>query len=149
MPRTSYALKTFASSMRRSLGSAPSGVIHSPEQGRQEEGQMKAIAIVAAVAAATTATAAAAPPQGTQSNTSFAQSYAKRGVTSIAATAKKVSGYAPEVTTSDMPRCPGATRGEQTGGSATQDVSTPPMVVTDHSESDIRVDPTNTNHVIG
>ena len=45
--------------------------------------------------------------------------------------------------------CPGATTGEQTTGFATQDVANPPMLVKDHSESDLRVDPSNTNHVIG
>src|SRR6266705_3540354 len=45
--------------------------------------------------------------------------------------------------------CPGATTGEQTSGFATQDVSTAPVLVKDKSESDIRVDPTNPQHLIG
>ena len=45
--------------------------------------------------------------------------------------------------------CPGATTGEQTSGFATQDVSNQPLLVKDHSESDIRVDPNNPLHLIG
>src|SRR2546430_7039016 len=36
-------------------------------------------------------------PQGTQSNTSYAHSYARYGVTNVSATTQKVSCYRPEV----------------------------------------------------
>jgi hypothetical protein len=73
-----------------------------------------------------------------------------------------VSCYAPELTYFDaltaadgyldggMSRCNGAaTTGEDLGPYHTQDVSNPAMRVKDHSESDIRVDPTNPMHLIG
>ena len=116
-------------------------------------------ALLAALAA--TGVASAAPPQGTQSDAAFAASYAAKGVVNVSATTQRVSCYAPEVpyltalTAADgypgggETSCPGATTGEQTGGFATQDVSNPPLLVKDHSESDIRVDPQNPLHVIG
>jgi hypothetical protein len=119
------------------------------------------LAIVALVAAFAAANAGAAAPQGTQNNALFAQSYAANNVTSVDATTQRVSCYAPEVTYFDslaaadgypgggMTPCKRATTGEQTQGFATQDVSNPPMLVKDHSESDIRVDPGNPSHVIG
>jgi len=45
--------------------------------------------------------------------------------------------------------CAGATTGEDEGPYDTQDVANPLLLVKDHSESDIRVDPTNKEHVIG
>lgn len=107
------------------------------------------------------ASAAAAPPQGYQSNAAFAASYAKKHVTSTLATTQRVSCYAPEVPYfASLPAsqgfpdggataCPGATTGEDTGPFATQDVSSPALLVKDHSESDIHVDPTNPKHLIG
>ena len=120
------------------------------------------IAALAALGAALlTPQAAAAPPQGFQSNASFAASYAARGVTSIAATTQRVSCYAPEVpylrglsAAQGYPdgggtACPGATTGEDLGPFPTQDRSNAPLVVKDHSESDLHVDPTNVAHLIG
>jgi hypothetical protein len=102
------------------------------------------------------------PPQGTQTDAGFAASYAANGVTNVSATTQKVSCYAPELTYLDaltaadgyldggMSRCNGAaTTGEDLGPYHTQDVSNPAMRVKDHSESDIRVDPTNPMHLIG
>src|SRR5438094_9394247 len=118
-------------------------------------------AVGAALAAATAAAAAPAPPQGTQSNDAFADSYAAQSVVNVSATTERVSCYAPEVpyptalTAADgypgggETACPGATTGEQTSGFATQDVSNQPLLVKDHSESDIRVDPKNPLHLIG
>jgi len=119
-----------------------------------------AAALVAAFAAATVP-ATAAPPQGSQSDSAFAASYAANGVVNVSATTQRVSCYAPEVPYptalsaadgypggGETP-CPGATTGEQTSGFATQDVSNPPLLVKDHSESDIRVDPNNEMHLIG
>jgi hypothetical protein len=110
----------------------------------------------AAVLLATSASTAAAAPNG---NTPFAQSYVANNVTNVTATSQLVSCYSPEVTYFDtlaagypgggMSPCPGATTGEQTQGFATQDVSNPAMLVKDHSESDIRVDPANPLHLIG
>jgi hypothetical protein len=120
--------------------------------------RMKVLAAAAAVSTAALAFAGAAA-SAPQTDASFAQSYAANHVSSVLATTQRVSCYAPEVTYFDfltagypgggMTRCPGATTGEQTQGFATQDVANPPMLVKDHSESDIRVDPANPLHVIG
>jgi hypothetical protein len=137
------------------------------------------VTLTAAIAAVTAAVAAssAAPgttvgssgatiPQGTQSNSAYAASNA--GVSNVFATTQQTSCYRPEVAApfDDGPAlgydgespCPGATTGENTGAAAmypTQVGSNPgypmsvPQLVKDHSESDIRVDPTNPKHVIG
>src|SRR5437667_7112158 len=104
-------------------------------------------------------------PQGTQADATYAASVT---ATNVFATTQKTSCYRPEVQapfndgpdngdTGETP-CPGANTGEDTGDSAqypTQVGSNPgfaippPMLVKDHSESDIRVDPTNSNHLIG
>jgi hypothetical protein len=107
-------------------------------------------------------------PQGTQLDATYAASNAT--VTNVFATSQNgvVSCYRPEVQApfDDGPAngytgetaCPGANTGEDTGAAAqypTQVGSNPgfaippPMLVKDHSESDIRVDPTNANHLIG
>jgi hypothetical protein len=123
--------------------------------------------------AATSAPAAAQSgvgniPQGTQSAASYANSFAASKVTNTYATTSQVSCYRPEVPyfVSDGPNdgyigmspCPGATTGEDTGAAGpypTQVGSNPgypaagPMLVKDHSESDIRVDPANPRHLIG
>ncbi len=116
-------------------------------------------ALVTALAAG--AAASAAPPQGTQSDAAFAASYAAKGVVNVSATTQRVSCYAPEVayttalTAADgypgggETPCPGATTGEQTSGFPTQDVANAPVLVKDHSESDIRVDPARPLHLIG
>jgi hypothetical protein len=118
-------------------------------------------ALVALCLGVSTASAqAAAPPQGYQSDAAFAGSYAARGVRSVAATADHVSCYAPEVVVllglapaQGFPQgggtpCPGATTGENIGPYPTQDVKPAALLVKDHSESDIRVDPTNARHLI-
>ena len=110
-------------------------------------------------------------PQGTQTNTNYSRSYAKYGVTNVSATTQKVSCYRPEVPfftvgtgpngkTYDgytgMQPCPGATTGENIGtapyanqsGSVAGYPAPGPMLVNDHSESDLRVDPLNANHII-
>jgi hypothetical protein len=101
------------------------------------------------------------PPQGTQSDSAFAASYARNAVSNSSATTQASSCYAPEVTYFDalspsqgypdpgMTPCRGATTGENLGPYATQDVANAPMQVKDHSESDIRVDPNNASHLIG
>jgi hypothetical protein len=105
-------------------------------------------------------------PQGTQSNTAYASSFAAHQVTNVDATTQKTSCYTPEVpyAANDGPNdgysgesaCNGAaTTGENLGPYSTQAGSNPgypaptPMLVKDHSESDIRVDPTNSKHLIG
>jgi hypothetical protein len=104
-------------------------------------------------------------PQGTQTNTAYASSFAAKGVKNVFATTQKTSCYTPEVpyTVSDSPndgysgesKCTGATTGEDLGPYPTQSGSNPccpaatPMLVKDYSESDIRVDPTNPQHLIG
>jgi len=100
----------------------------------------------------------------TQSDTQYANSYAATGVTNVVATTQKVSCYRPEVYLATaiypdggMEGCNGrANTGENIGTSpyATQAGSNQgypasgPMLVKDHSESDIRVDTTNPNHLI-
>ncbi|NUR25539.1 MAG: hypothetical protein HOV83_06765 [Catenulispora sp.] len=103
----------------------------------------------------------------TQTDDQFAASYTTAHVRSVEATAAAVSCYRPEVPYSanlgpvdgysGESACPGATTGEDVGATpyATQAGSNPgypaagPMLVKDHSESDIRVDPTNPRHLIG
>ncbi len=129
-----------------------------------------------ATLAATSATAAQAGPgvhvvrPSTQTNASYAASYAAGSVTNTSATSGQVSCYRPEVPYfvsngpndgyTGMSPCPGsgATTGEDTGAAApypTQVGSNPgypaasPMLAKDYSESDIRVDPTNPMHLIG
>jgi hypothetical protein len=107
-------------------------------------------------------------PQGTQTDKAYAQSVQRAGVTNVDATTQ-VSCYRQEVSAAafnDGPAngydgqspCPGAATGENTGAAApypTQAGSNPgypasaPALVKDHSESDIRVDPTNPLHLIG
>ena len=108
-----------------------------------------------------------APPQGTQSDSAYAQSGVTHGVKNVFATTQ-TSCYRPEVSytansgpndgyTGQTP-CTGATTGENTGslgpyptqlGSNSGFASGPPVVAKNHSESDIRVDPTNPKHLIG
>src|SRR2546428_2431184 len=103
---------------------------------------------------------------GAQSDAAYAGSYAKAKVTNVFATTQKVSCYRPEVPfftkgTTDgytgMTACPVATTGEDTGAagpyptqarSASGYPAAGPMLVNDHSESDLRVDPKHPNHVI-
>jgi len=119
-------------------------------------------ALVAVCAGVVAPTGAAAPPQGFQSDASFAASYSARSVSSVAATAQRVSCYTPEVhyTGSLDPSegypdggatlCNGAaTSGEDVGPYATQDVANPPLRAKDFSESDLHVDPTNPRHILG
>jgi hypothetical protein len=105
-------------------------------------------------------------PQGTQSDAAFAGSFQAAGVSNVFATTQQTSCYTPEVPYftdngpaegySGMSPCAGAsTTGEAPGPYPTQQGSNPgspastPMLVKNHSESDIRVDPTNPNHLIG
>ncbi len=107
-------------------------------------------------------------PQGTQSDTTYADSFAANHVTNVDATTGHVSCYRPEVEYlvnngpndgySGESLCSRATTGEDTGAGGpypTQVGSNPgypapsPKLVKDHSESDIRVDPTNPKHLIG
>ena len=105
-------------------------------------------------------------PQGVQTDAAYARSVTTNNVTNVFATTQQTSCYTPEVPygVSDGPNdgysgessCNGtATTGEDPGPYATQTGSNPgfpattPMVVKDHSESDIRVDPTNPKHLIG
>ena len=109
------------------------------------------------------------PPQGTQSDASFAGSYAAAHVTNVSATTQRTSCYKPETfyagalpASAGYPgggstNCPtGApTTGENQGQTPffdTQDSigrANPSLLVKDHSESDIRVDPSDPNHLIG
>jgi hypothetical protein len=137
----------------------------------RKQAVLSGVALASLFALSTHPAAAAAPgvgvvPHGTQSNSAYADSYAANGVTNVFATTQRTSCYTPEVpyVTSDGPndgysgmsRCNSAsTTGEALGPYATQTGSNPgypastPMLVKDHSESDIQVDPTNPNHLIG
>jgi hypothetical protein len=119
-------------------------------------------ALVAACAGVCVPVAAAAPPQGIQTDATFAASYAKRAVTSVAATTQRVSCYTPEVyyqgslapaqgyPDGGSTLCNGAANtGEDIGPYPTQDVSNPALRAKDFSESDLHVDPTNARHLIG
>ncbi len=102
-------------------------------------------------------------PQGLQDNTTYTNSNAK--VTNVFVTSQQTSCYLPEVPYpgslkgvdgySGEEPCPGATTGENTGPYPSQAGSNPgfpattPMLVKNHSESDLRVDPTNPRHLIG
>lgn len=105
-------------------------------------------------------------PQGLQTNSSYAGSFAAKHVSNVTVTSQQVSCYLPEVPYfandgpndgyTGMSACNGAaTTGENLGPYPTQAGSNPgypantPMLVKDHSESDIQVDPTNSNHLIG
>ena len=105
-------------------------------------------------------------PQRTQSDWAYAGSFAKNGVTNVFATTQQTSCYRPEVPFltvgeargyTGMTACPGATTGEDIGltpypnqaGSVSGYPADGPMLVNEHSESDLRVDPRNPNHLIG
>jgi hypothetical protein len=106
-------------------------------------------------------------PQGIQSDAAYAGSFQANNVTNVFATTQQTSCYRPEdpyfgnLGPTDgyngMSACAGAaTTGEDTGvtpypsqvGSNAGFPATGPMLVKDHSESDIRVDPTNSSHLI-
>src|SRR5207248_7433055 len=112
-------------------------------------------------------------PQGTQTDQQYADSFAAQHVTNVYGTNElDISCYRPEVQapvpssvvmgvegyTGETP-CPasGATTGEdigltpyptQSGSNAGYATSTP-MQVKEHAESNLRVDPTNAQHLIG
>ncbi len=111
--------------------------------------------------------ASGGPPQGTQSNQAYAMSGVNHQVQNVFATTQ-TSCYRPEVNFavnlgpndgySGQTPCPGATTGENTGaaaqypsqvGSNAGFATGPSALAKNHSESDIRVDPTNPNHLIG
>jgi hypothetical protein len=107
-------------------------------------------------------------PQGTQADAAYAASAAANTVTNVFATTQRVSCYRPEDPYfgnlgpsngyTGMSACgASATTGEDSGatpypsqvGSNAGYPAAEPMVVKNHSESDIRVDPTNPKHLIG
>jgi len=106
-------------------------------------------------------------PQKIQTDAAYAQSATSHGVTNVFATTQRISCYRPEdpfISSlgpangyTGMSACPGATTGEDVGttaypsqaGSNAGFPAAGPMLVKDHSESDIRVDPTNPQHLIG
>src|ERR1700687_67939 len=104
-------------------------------------------------------------PQGTQTDAAYANSFTANHVTNIFATTQETSCYLPEVPFfvnlgpndgySGMTPCAGVTTGENLGPYPSQAGSNPgypangPMLVKDYSESDLSVDPTNPNHLIG
>ncbi len=124
--------------------------------------RMLSLAALFAAASPVLAADPGTPPQGRQTNSAFAGSYTTSAVSNVSATAQRVSCYTPEVEYFDalapeqgyvdggMSPCNGkATTGEDLGPYPTQDVTNHAMRVKDHSESDIRIDPTNAKHLIG
>jgi hypothetical protein len=125
------------------------------------------IAIPAILVASFSITPVSSAPARTQPDTAYEQSFSANGVTNVLATSQ-VSCYRPEVPYivnngpndgySGETACPGATTGEDTGalapyptqvGSNPGLATGPSVLAKNHSESDIRVDPTNSNHLIG
>ena len=129
-------------------------------------------AVIAVAYGPSPAAAGSAPgigivPQGIQSNNSYAGSVA--AVSNVFATTQKTSCYRPEVPYfstytpendgySGMSGCGGASNtGEDIGtspyptqaGSNSCCPAAGPMLVKDHAESDLRIDPTNPKHLIG
>src|SRR5205823_12204857 len=111
------------------------------------------------------ATAGAGNGLRTQTDWAYAGSFAKNGVTNVFATTQQTSCYRPEVPFftvgeargyTGMTACPGATTTEDIGttaypnqaGSVAGYPALGPMLVNDHSESDLRVDPKNPSHII-
>ena len=133
-------------------------------------GAVSLLVVAGASSGAVLGTGVGVVPQGTQSDKAYGSSVLKAAVSNVFATTQ-VSCYRPEVAAGTPPYndgpalgysgesvCPGATTGEDTGSAApyaTQVGSNPsypmstPQLVKDHSESDIRVDPTNSQHLIG
>lgn len=128
------------------------------------------VCLIAAVFTSPSALASSASgvgnlPQGTQSDAMYAAS--NGGVTNVFATTQRVSCFRPEDPYfgtlsgdgySGMTACGSqSTTGEDIGtspypsqvGSNSGYPASAPMVVKDHSESDLRVDPTNPLHLIG
>jgi hypothetical protein len=128
-------------------------------------------AVVASVGAqAGSSSATATVPQGTQTDAAYAASVQTASVPNVFATTQKVSCYRPEVSaaafndgptlayTGESPCAGAANTGEDiaaAGPYPTQLGSNPgypmdgPQLVKDHSESDLRVDPLNSQHLIG
>ena len=126
------------------------------------------VVVLVASPSASASTGVGNVPQGTQSDSAYAASAASHAVTNVFATTERVSCYRPEDPYfgslagvdgyTGMSACNGAaTTGEDTGltpypsqvGSNAGYPAATPMLVKDHSESDIRVDPTNPLHIIG
>ena len=123
------------------------------------------IVALAAIPASTSSPGIGNVPQGIQSDAAYASSGANR-VGNVLATTQRTSCYTPEAAFftslapanaySGMTPCGGAANtGENPGPYGTQAGSNAgypaagPMLVKGHSESDIRVDPTNPYHLIG
>src|SRR4051794_4552098 len=93
------------------------------------------LAAAVAVLATTGAVASAGPAQGTQSDASFASSFAAKSVRNVSATSQRISCYRPEVAVEwrldpaqgyldgGLTPCPGATTGEDLGPYPTQDAA--------------------------
>lgn len=127
------------------------------------------VPVLAIVAYTVTPAAASPSAQGsprTQSDSAYASSFAANNVTNVFATSQKTSCYRPEVNYAvnngpndgydGMTACSGANTGENSSGPyPTQAGSNPGFatgpsaLVKNHSESDIRVDPTHPAHLIG
>ena len=121
--------------------------------------------LVAILAPASVSAALAPVPQGIQSDSAYAQSYAVNKVSNVFATTELTSCYTPEVPVafsdagsegySGESACTRATTGENAGPYPTQSGSNvgypaaTPMLVKGHSESNLAVDPNNPSHVIG
>ncbi len=122
--------------------------------------------LVVVFASGSTPALAASPPQGYQSDAAYASSFTKAGVFNTIATTQRTSCFTPEVPYflnngpaegySGMSECgAAATTGEDVGPYPTQAGSNPgypaasPMLVKNHAESNVVVDPLNAKHLIG
>jgi len=119
-----------------------------------------ALSLLTALVPRSLAQSVPTPLQGAQTDAAFADSFKLSHATNVFATAQKTSCYTPEVLyagtlgptngyTGETPCNGSANTGEDLGPYRTQNVTNSPLLVNNHSESDLRVDPTNPNHLIG
>jgi hypothetical protein len=119
-----------------------------------------AVSVLTTLAPRALAQSVPPPPQGTQTDAAFADSFKLNHVTNVFATTQRTSCYTPEVPyagnlgptngyTGETPCNGSANTGEDLGPYPTQNVANRPVLVKDHSESDLRVDPANPSHLIG
>ncbi len=119
-----------------------------------------ALPLLATIVPCSLAQSVPPPPLGMQADAAFADSFRSNHVTNVFATTQKTSCYTPEVPYAGNlgptngytgeTACNGrANTGENQGPYPTQNVVNQPQLVNNHSESDLRVDPTDPNHLIG
>src|SRR5258708_9053805 len=99
------------------------------------------------------------PPQGTQTDAAFADSFKSNHVTNVFATRQKISCYTPEVPyagnlgptngyTGGTPCNGGANTGEDPRPFLTPKIVNQPQLVKNHTQSDLRSDPPHSHHLL-